>query len=167
VKTIIGDLWDQNGWKVIPTNLSVNKDGLAVLGRGVALQAARHVRHLREEYGRFLQEHDQPRLYVFPPLSLILLSVKRRWSDQADLRFIARGCRALADTSPQECPRVSLPLLGCGFGELREQDVRPLLEKWLDDRFTLVLRDEATTRRYASSLTPGTRVDRSIVHNKL
>ena len=36
------ELWDvTDGWKVITTNGSINKKGLAVMGRGCALEAAK------------------------------------------------------------------------------------------------------------------------------
>lgn len=164
MKIIRGNIWNQVGWKVIPTNLSIRSDGLAVMGRGLAKQATDLFPHLQKEYGSFLKEKRIPELYFFPEIKLIMLPVKYRWIDKASLLLIDNGLQELSQLNHKDFSSVNLPLLGCGFGELNESEIMPLLEKYLDDRFTLVLVDKNTKELYKNSFRPGIRVDRSKVY---
>jgi hypothetical protein len=49
VKEIVGNIWDyydKGHWIVITTNGIVNKNGEAIMGRGVALEAAKKFKDL-------------------------------------------------------------------------------------------------------------------------
>ena len=159
MRTIVGNLWDQDGWIVIPTNLTIKKNGEAVMGRGVAKQAVDQYPWLPGLYGKSLAVGG--RVMIDYNHRLVLFPVKHRWHQKADVKLIEESLTEMVFTLNRETDCVFLPLVGCGFGELSEEEVRPLLDTYLDDRFTLVLRDEETTRRYAASLRPGVRVDRS------
>lgn len=165
MKIINGDLWEQPGWKVVPTNLSLSAAGLAIMVRGVAKQALIKYPNLRAAYGRDLfayHNDNQPSIFLYsePAGDLICLPIKLRWAQKADLDLIERGVRALAER--KELSQVALPLLGCGFGELDPLTVLRVLARWLDDRFVLVLRDQEATQRYAETLKPGARRDRTL-----
>lgn len=136
------DLWAvQAQARCITTNGSIRKDGRAVMGRGCALQAkARYPgvdRYLGMELARVgnhvtvLMDAGQWLLLSFP--------VKHVWSEPADHSLVERSARelvALADTEGWK--RVVLPRPGCGNGQLRWEQVKPLLEGLLDDRFLVV-----------------------------
>lgn len=161
MKQIYGDLWDQDGYKLIPTNLTVNKMGQAVLGRGVALQAVEKYPDLPALYGRVLKwGSGANNVMIHATRKLILAPVKRHWREKADLTLIRNSLRtilALLDDGSA----VFLPLLGCGYGELAPEDVMPILED-LDDRFTLVLRSDEVQKKYPASFKPGARKDKSL-----
>ena len=58
---------------------------------------------------------------------------------KAELEVILESCRKivhLADTEGYK--NVVIPRMGCGAGELSWKEVKPLVEKILDDRFTVV-----------------------------
>lgn len=161
MQTRYGDLWEVNGFHVIPTNLTLRRDGTAVMGRGVAQQAVLRSPALAWEYGRFLQATTQPQLFVDRGFRVICLPVKHHWSQPADLGLIAYGVQQLAALPRQMAPIV-LPLLGCGCGALFPDAVLSVLKQYLvDDRFVLVLRDAAATQRHAATLRPATRSERT------
>ena len=164
MQTRYGDLWEVNGFHVIPTNLTLRRDGTAVMGRGVAQQAALRYRVLPDAYGHFPRTRTHPQLFVHRDFQVICLPVKRHWSAHADLDLIRLGVQQLA-ALPCEIRPIALPLVGCGFGELSSRVVLPLLAQCLHhDRFLLVLRDAAATRRHAATLRPASRRDRSVGH---
>lgn len=164
MQTRYGDLWEVDGFHVIPTNLTLRRDGTAVMGRGVAQQAAWRYPALPDAYGRFLRTSTHPQLFVHHDFQVICLPVKRHWSARAELDLIRLGVQQLA-ALPCEISPIALPLVGCGFGELSSRIVLPVLAQGLHhDRFLLVLRDAAATRRHAATLRPASCRDRSVGH---
>lgn len=164
MKTITGDLWTFEGWKIIPTNCSHNSLGQAVMGRGVAAQAAMKHRGLRNALGKKLKNTDRaPYIHVFSEWQVICLPVKRKWLDKADMGLIRAGLRRLTELADELSAPIYIPLLGCGFGELSEDQVLPFMEEYLDDRFVLVKRASFVEKKYPSSFVPSIRVDRSLL----
>lgn len=129
------------------------------MGRGTAAQAVSMWPALPHIYGQhLLHTKQQPHaLFQYDPGQLILLPVKYHWRDKADFSLIVRNLHILKNQ--YEGQAVYLPLLGCGFGELEEADVLPLI-KALPDNFTLVRLDQQILARYAKTLRPGARKDR-------
>ena len=136
----VGDIWDhadRGAVIVITANGSLTRGGRAVLGRGVARQAADRFPNIEEKLGRLLAEHGS---HVFDLGNRIVsFPVEETAWSQPDLRIIARSAeelRLLADRSGWQ--RVVVPRPGCGGGGLAWRDVRPLLAPWFDARFTLI-----------------------------
>ena len=162
MEVVEGDLWDfydQGFYVVIPTNLTVGRGGEAVMGRGVAQQAAVRFPKLARGYATALRAKDN--FKIFHEQRLVMFPVKDHWRDPADLEILRHSCEALrAEAAHLWGPRVALPLVGCGFGELKEVQVHPLLELYLPHPcFTLVRRGDAVKARYPRSFTPGARKD--------
>ncbi len=152
MKELPGDIWTirfPDGSKpdciVIPVNMTVKKDGRAVMGTGIAKQLV--LRYPMEKYdamyGEFLQNvrggesrslvlnNAGPNLYALP--------VKHNWWEKADLELIKVELKQLIqDTKDWEWKRIVLPRLGCGAGKLLWKDVKPVMAKLLDNRFTVV-----------------------------
>lgn len=170
MRVVVGDLWEEEGLKVVPSNYS------GPMGRGVARQAADRYPGLERLYkdacarkvvppvwcpGAMPRVRLQDKDYsLIPPV--ILLAVKNHWRDKADPGLIAAGLDMLVDRWERwGRPQIALPLLGCGFGELRMEDVLPLMARTLIwEQFTLVLPDEEVGEKYAATLRPGARADR-------
>lgn len=164
MRIIVGDLWEQKGYKVIPVNLSVNNKGYAVMGRGVAKQAVDKYPSIPVRYGNFLKTNPLDTVFVDESLPLILLPVKHHWKEQASINLITQGLIFVRNNYSSHAPRhfVYLPLLGCGFGELEPLPVMTLMAQiLLDDNFVLVLKDDTVTRKYPYSFTSGIRQDRT------
>ena len=119
-------------------------------------------RALPDAYRHFLRTRTHPQLFVHRDFQVICLPVKRHWSAHADLDLLRLDVQQLA-ALPCEIRPIVLPLVVCGFGELSSRVVLPMLMQCLpDDRFLLVRRDAAATRRHAATLRPASRPDRSV-----
>jgi len=144
MKAVKADIWDlhaQGMAVVVPTNMCVNGKGEAVMGAGLALQAARRFPWLPKQYGEYLQL-GIPR-GIFEEVRLVMVPTKRHWKDPSTLELVEAGVRWLTSQEPLFAVRgweVAVPPLGCGLGGLKLAQVQPIMEKWLSDRFVLVLR---------------------------
>ena len=150
MKEITGNLWEQPGWKVITTNGTVTNAGLAVMGRGIAKEAALRYPRLQKDLGGRIGVTGN-HVYLFEYRSpegpkdwetLVTLPVKHHWMDKASLRLIKDSLQELVTLvtalSP-DCP-VNLVRPGCGNGGLTWPVVRLFCEEVLSDRFTIVER---------------------------
>jgi len=144
MKTETGNIWDTKySTIVIPSNIGWTKAGYNVMGGGVAKQASELYPSLAKWYGDqcFLYQQDMPclrydRLILFPVKTLNRLHPHLSWQRSASLTLIERSTKDLARFPDQE---IALPLVGCGNGRLAESDVLPILNMYLNDRFTLVI----------------------------
>lgn len=146
MKEQTGNLWELVGPDdilVITTNGFVRKDGSAVMGRGIAYQATQHdpevapmLGHLLTEFGNHVHliRDKKPMWFSFP--------VKHHWKDKADINLIERSTQELSqwvdDFYPYFVDNIYLPRPGCGNGRLKWEDVKPVIEPYLDDRFIVV-----------------------------
>jgi hypothetical protein len=157
---IIGDLWAQDGVKVVSTNLG------GVHGRGLAMQAKN-----KGLIGRDNVDFDSSP----EGGEVITLAVKGKapetakvagkpFSEQvvggnlellkAELRKLVRYARTKPDT------KFYLPFVGLGFGEGNPADIMPVLEKVsAEPNIFMVSKDQATIDKYAASFVPGVRAD--------
>jgi len=135
---ITGNIWTfhRTGWVAITTNGVVKPDGSAVMGRGVALQAAQRFPDLPYELGMRLRWYGN-RVFAFPQYRLYTLPVKHNWWEKANLSLIIVSCRRLAAVVPWQRD-VFLVRPGCGAGGLAWEIVRPAIADILDDRFVVV-----------------------------
>lgn len=155
MKALKGDLFDQkDGVLAIATNGYVTLSGKAVMGKGVARVAKKKFNGIDTVFGKVLLSQgrrsgnagknlalgnhvaliwNHPKIVSFP--------TKWNWWEKADLGLIERSALelvALADY--YHWPRIYLPRVGCGNGGLSwDSDVYPVLQNYLDDRFTVVI----------------------------
>lgn len=159
MKEVRGNLWTWmpgDGWnvthRVITTNGFVKKDGTAVMGRGCALEAKNMFPGIALQLGNLLRWKGNHVHHVFTHgtefWELVTFPVKHNWWEMADMELIERSARELVELLDFEAAqviegywqpqRVVLPRPGCGNGQLRWEDVKPVLEKILDDRFYVI-----------------------------
>lgn len=141
-----GNIWDQlkeNDAILITTNGAVRKDGTAIMGRGIALQAQQRDRHIDTVLGNLiiaLGNNVHP-LRVSKPV-WFSFPVKHHWIQKADLALIKRSAKQLVEwaNNPDYAyiEHWYLPRPGCGNGRLLWEDVKPVIEHILDDRFTVM-----------------------------
>ena len=138
---IPGNIWKmhaQGSWVVITTNSSVTQQGLAIMGKGVALQAKQKFPKLPMELGRQILLHGNL-TYAFGKYQVITLPVKRAWHEPADPELIQSSCEALVTLATSlSLSEVYLVRPGCGAGGLIWADVKPIIQPLLDDRFYVV-----------------------------
>lgn len=129
-----GDIWGEytrrpDVYLVIPTNGSVRRDGCAVMGRGLALQAARRFPEISMVLGHALQDSGLygPRVVLLPH-RLLAFPVKWNWNESADLDLIERSAGKLAAWLRRSEESIVMPCVGCGNGRLAWARVRLRLE---------------------------------------
>lgn len=146
---------------VITTNGYVTQSGKCVMGRGIAKQIADRVPVFPYLLGSVINKEGN-HVHVFPTKTkaLITFPVKPKsvvnngfnvvshcrtsygeitagYHAKADINLIERSLIelvALADKHP-EWKKILIPRVGCGAGELDYEKIKPLMEKYLDDRF--------------------------------
>lgn len=142
---IFGDIWDlieDNDFDglVITTNGYVKKNGKAVMGRGIALEAAKRCKSLPYRLGNNILDYGN---HVFAwnakhlfEQTLITFPVKHNWWEKADIHLIRSSISELKDeVDNRRLKKVIMPRPGCGNGKLSwDDEVKPFIEK-LDDRF--------------------------------
>lgn len=140
------DLWQlhqQGAVVAITTGGAVSRKGRCAMTRGCAFDAARRFPELPEILGVLVRAGGNHvydlgnRLVSFP--------VEETPWERPDPVLIERSCQelvALADTHDWE--QVIVPRPGCGTGGLNWRDVRPILQRYFDDRFLVVSKEGDT-----------------------
>lgn len=128
---------------VIPTNGYVKKNGYAVMGRGLARDAAGSFNELPYELGIRLQWYGNIPHY-FPEYKIITFPTKYEWHQSAHLQLIRQSAQYLNKMTQRiNFHRIYVPKVGCGNGQLDWIDVRPILEAHLKSRcFVLVVQQD-------------------------
>lgn len=154
---LTGSVWDlmrSADAVVVPTNIGWKRDGSAVMGKGVALQAASRYPDLQRWYGGHCMQQRtkthiviQPfrsrqghvhNLALFPTKSLNSKEPWLSWQQPSDPGLIRRGLLELRYYQ-QMASRFLLPLLGAGAGGLDPKLVFDMMRTLLpEDKFILV-----------------------------
>lgn len=140
---VYGDLWSYPAdVRVITTNGMVRKDGGCVMGRGCALEAKNRYKGIDLVLGRMIKVEGNHVHFLMAMADFTLYSypVKHKWFEAADPDLIVRSAEELAELVHGDS-QVVLPRPGCGNGSLKWDQVKPLLEKILDDRFHVITFD--------------------------
>lgn len=140
MKEAYGDLWNYDGDAVIviTTNGAVKRNGECVMGRGCALEAKNRYPGLPAALGKAIKERGNIPFY-FPTQRIMTLPVKHIWNQPADPELIRRSLMAMVEKVDKlGLEKVVMPRPGCGNGQLSWDDIRPMCEEILDDRFTVI-----------------------------
>jgi hypothetical protein len=146
MKEQTGNIWDcfdtnQSSVIVITTNGSLNRKGDAVMGRGIAKEAADRFPGLRRELGAELEIYGN-KLNYFPKYRLITFPVKKSWEQRADPKLIKKSLKELLKLVKKGCIAdwytIYMVRPGCGNGFLKWADVKGILKPKLSDRFVIV-----------------------------
>lgn len=153
MKERTGDIFAETGDAIcITTNGAIKCNGCGVMGAGVAKIAAQRFPQLPKKLGTSLKQlgnHVAVLDFITRPTAneckcpdytyIVSFPVKHMWYDTADMALIEQSCQelvAMADRTGWK--EISLPRPGCANGKLNWADVKPLCEKYFDDRFTIV-----------------------------
>jgi len=143
MKEINGNIWDEydkGRWIVITVNGTIRKDGACVMGRGIAKQVAIKFPKFPYILGAAIRKEGN-NLFVFGDFRIITFPVKHHWKEQADLELIEKSLKQLVDwaDNPRKHGKFYIVRAGVGNGcRDWETEVKPLYEKYLDDRFVVV-----------------------------
>ena len=140
-----GDIWlaaGFNDWPVITTNGSLRRDGSAVMGRGIALEAAERFPQLPILLGERLKREGN-QVFIWFQFGLFTFPTKELYHQPSPIELIENGCKTLVNMVEHYRIKsdVMLPRLGCGNGRLKWKQVRPIVEKYLKgDQFIVFTR---------------------------
>ena len=144
MKEVKGNIWnyyDKGEWIVITTNGTIKKNGACVMGRGVAKEACNRLKKLDMVLGAAIQVFSN-QLFVLGDFlngsKIISFPVKHNWYEKADLQLIEKSAKQLAFVNNNLHLNIYIVRPGCGNGQLKWEDVKPILEKHLDDKFVIV-----------------------------
>lgn len=145
MREITGDLWNVKAdVRVITTNLEVNHQGQAVMGRGVALQCKQRFRGIEYILGRLIEGTTTKLVHtILSPTNevLVFFPVKYHWREYARISLILKSLGELIEEANKEgWTKIVMPRPGCGNGGLDWDVVGPILRASLDERFTVVQR---------------------------
>lgn len=146
---------------VVTTNGFVKANGEAVMGRGIAKQIADLMPEIPKKLGGMLHLFgNNVSVLTNNPMPIVNFPVKPDYVRnngtnvvshcktqigeltagflaKADIQLIEKSLIQLvklANRKP-EWKVILIPRVGCGAGELDYKDIKPLMEKYLDDRF--------------------------------
>jgi hypothetical protein len=129
---VVGNLWTYPAdFRVITTNGATRGDGLAVMGRGCALEAKKRYPKLARLLGERLRARGNHVQFfsdreIGDRLGLFTFPVKHRWDQPADLDLIRRSTEEFARQLLASSTYV-LPRPGCGNGQRAWDEVRPII----------------------------------------
>ena len=128
---------------VITTNGIVKRNGDAVMGAGIALEMAKKFPLFPKVFGdKLKKDGNHVALFYVPQVNgrkVITFPVKNHFKEKASLELIERSCQELVKLADlYKLTQICLPRPGCGVGGLKWKQVEPILEKYFDERFTIV-----------------------------
>ena len=131
----------------ITTNGIVKKDGKAVMGKGIALDADIHF-HLSDKLGQYLNQYGNRAFNLgvyeryYSKYRVFSFPTKHHWKEDSDITLICKSAEQLVEMCNKfYITKCYIPPVGCGCGKLNwENIVKPWLSQILDDRFIVVLR---------------------------
>lgn len=144
MKEIFGDIWEvhrQGAVIAITTGGCVRKDGTCEMPRGCARQARERFPQLAWHLGQQIRMHGN---HVFDLGSRIVsFPVENSPLERPEPELIEQSCRELVELADYKgWSQVVVPRPGCGGGGLDWGDVRPILERYLDNRFQIISYEE-------------------------
>ena len=161
-KIIVGDLWDQKGFKVISTNLG------GIHGRGLAQQAKQkgYINPQNIDFDTSPKNSDVITLAVkgnAPETAKIKGRAFSESTTGGNVKLLDQEINKLinfARNNPSK--RINLPMVGLGFGEGDPKVIKPILERASKEpNIFLISKDEATAKKYSSTFKPGIRSDKT------
>jgi hypothetical protein len=139
MKEIYGDIWNyynKENYICITTNGFIKNNGCAVMGRGIALQCSKKFPEFPKLLGDAIFK-DGNIVHIFNKYHIITIPVKHNWYEKGDLFLIEESIKQLASIKNNNNVKIYLTRPGCHNGKLDWKDVKPILEKYLDDNFII------------------------------
>ncbi|PLX97625.1 MAG: ADP-ribose-binding protein [Desulfuromonas sp.] len=134
-----GDMWSflDQAIIAITTGGSVSRSGRCAMPRGCAAQARERFAGLDEQLGALIRQGGN-HVYLLDH-GLVSFPVEHTPYEVPSLALIEQSCCELLElTNANGWSCVVVPRPGCGGGGLSWKDVRPILERYFDDRFTII-----------------------------
>lgn len=142
---IIGNAWSYYGQDktiiCITTNGFLKQNGEAVMGRGIAFQAAHYFPEMPELLGEHIRKHGNVPT-IFEKYKLITFPVKRFWFEKASLEIIKQSAELFLKMLKEDWTYI-LTRPDCNNGKLDWKDVKPIIE-FLPDNVKVITNERPT-----------------------
>jgi hypothetical protein len=147
INTDIWQIWNDtpNAALCVTTNGIVKRNGEAVMGRGMALQAKQHLgNYIATVLGSQMQKHGNHVHELIndnnTPLTAVLsFPTKNDWKDRSSISLIAQSAMELMNwLNNHQGTTAMVTRPGCENGNLKWENVKETLSAILDDRVTVV-----------------------------
>lgn len=129
-----GDLWALPAdYRCITTNGALRRNGYAVMGKGVALEARMKFHDLEAILGSLIHKYGNHVFHL--GYGLISFPTKYHWKHDSDISLIKRSASELVLLLKNDsATRVLLTRPGCGNGNLQWKDVKNAISDILTDK---------------------------------
>jgi hypothetical protein len=130
------DLWTEPAdARCVTTNGVLTTTGKLVMGAGVALQAKIMYSGIDSTLGLLVSRIGNVPYYL-ERWSMISFPTKNHWRDDSSLELIEKSAiRVLVLVNLYDLKKIVLPRPGCGYGNLKWEQVKPVIERIFDERF--------------------------------
>lgn len=131
IEYIEGDIFES------PAQVIVNPvNTVGVMGKGLALAFKKRYPRAFERYKIACEKHlltiGKLMLFYEPDYWLLMFPTKENWRNPSKLEYIEKGLeKFVCSYAEKSITSVAFPRLGCGNGELKWDDVKLLMEKYL------------------------------------
>lgn len=130
---VSGSLFESPAQVLVNT---VNTEG--VMGKGIALKFKKIYPTMFVEYQRLCERGEINIgvlwIYKTPHKWILNFPTKRSWRQPSQIEYIKKGLQKLKKEFVElNIESIAFPALGCGNGELDWQDVKPVMEEYLND----------------------------------
>ena len=121
-----------------PAQVLVNTvNTVGVMGKSVALEFKKRYPAMFKSYERVCDEKQleigKLLLWKGPEKWVLMFPTKKHWRNPSKLEYIETGLQKFADTEVEKgIASIAFPRLGCGNGGLDWEEVRPLMERYLE-----------------------------------
>jgi len=135
IKTVNGaNLWDlrernpQQNAVVVTINTCHKKNGDAVMGAGIAKEAAILFPTLPSLLGKCLRDSPNKHVWYWVENNLFLLVTKLDWRYPSNMNLLRTSLTAMSNIIlPNDNLNILMPKIGCGLGGLNWNEVKPLI----------------------------------------
>lgn len=131
IKYVSGDIFDS------PAQVLVNPvNTVGVMGKGLAVQFKQRYPAMYEAYreacdkglltiGKLMLHHAEDH-------SILLFPTKAHWREPSRMEYLEAGLEKFVQTYEEKrIASIAFPMLGCGYGGLDWNGVKPLMERYL------------------------------------
>lgn len=139
MKECCAEMWDFHGRAIlaITTAGTVSRKGCCAMPRGCARQARERFPGLDAELGQKIQAHGN-HVYLLSG-GLVSFPVENSPYECPSPALIERSCAELVALANQHhWHDIVVPRPGCGCGGLSWTEVRPIVRRYFDERFTVI-----------------------------
>ena len=143
-----GDFWlAPADLRCITTNGALRRNGNAIMGKGIALEARKRYHDIEAILGSLINKYGN---HVFLlGYNTISFPTKHHWKHDSDIQLIKRSAQELVkllENNPAK--RVLLTRPGCGSGNLEWSEVKAVIQDILvDNKFIIVYMDYVTYQK--------------------